>query len=235
MKRLHDQEIEQFKKLFNQERIEGFENRLAVLEAFLQTEKHVTAAELAELLERSGQRLDPGFVKDTLILMCRFGFAQQSRIDNGDLRYEHRHLGQHHDHMVCAKCRKIIEFHDDRLEALQAEIADSRGFQLFQHKMELYGICADCLKERRRQMVLTAARAGEKVRILKITGGSGARLHLFGMGLRIGEELEVISNTGQGQLAVAVDLHRYALGRGLAQKIVIEGVEKTKSPEESPD
>ena len=117
MKRLHEQEKKQFKKLFKQERIADFENRLIVLEAFLQTEKHVTVAELIALLKDSGHQLESGFVKDTLKLMCRFGFALQSRFDNGDLRYEHRHLGQHHDHMVCAKCRKIIEFHDDRLES----------------------------------------------------------------------------------------------------------------------
>ena len=225
MKRLHDQEKKQFKKLFKQERIADFENRLIVLEAFLQTEKHVTVAELMVLLNENGHRLGAEFVKDTLKLMCRFGFAHQSRFDNGDLRYEHRHLGQHHDHMVCAKCRKIIEFHDDRLESLQSDIAVSHGFQMFQHRMELYGICAQCQQERLDLMALTAARAGEKVLIKDITGGSSARLHLLSMGLRIGDTVEVISNNGQGQIAVAVDNHRYVLGRGMAQKIVVESVE----------
>ena len=126
MKRLHDQEKRQFKKLFNQEKIEDFEQRLTVLEAFLQTEKHVTVDELVALLAENNQPLSRDFVQDTLKLMSRFGFADQSHFDTGDLRYEHRHLGQHHDHMVCAKCRNIIEFHDDRLEALQAEIAASQ-------------------------------------------------------------------------------------------------------------
>jgi len=225
MKHLHDQEKNQFKKLFKQEQIDDFENRLTVLEAFLQTENHVTAAELTGLLAENGVQLDQEFVLDTLKLMCRFGFADQSRFDNGDLRYEHRHLGQHHDHMVCAKCRKIIEFHDNRLEALQSEIAAAHGFQMFQHKMELYGICADCQKDRLRQMALTAARVGEKVLIKKITGGSGTRLRLLSMGLRIGDQLEVISNNGYGQLAVAADCSRYVLGRGLAQKIVVESLD----------
>ena len=57
MKRLHDQEKKQFKKLFKQERIADFENRLIVLEAFLQTEKHVTVAELMVLLNENGHRL----------------------------------------------------------------------------------------------------------------------------------------------------------------------------------
>jgi Fur family ferric uptake transcriptional regulator len=222
MKRLHEQEKRQFQKLFQQERITDFENRLTVLETFLQTENHVTVAELTALLNDSGHRLEADFVKDTLKLMCRFGFAHQSRFDNGDLRYEHRHLGQHHDHMVCAKCRKIIEFHDDRLESLQSEIARSHGFQMFQHRMELYGICAQCRQERLDLMALTSARAGEKVLIKDITGGSSARLHLLSMGLRIGDVVEVLSNNGHGQIAVAVDLHRFVLGRGLARKIMVE-------------
>jgi Fur family ferric uptake transcriptional regulator len=226
MKRLHEQEKKQFKKLFKQEQIADFENRLIVLEAFLQTEKHVTVSELTALLTDNGHQLDAGFVKDTLKLMCRFGFAHQSRFDNGDLRYEHLHLGQHHDHMVCAKCRKIIEFHDNRLESLQSEIAVSHGFQMFQHRMEIYGICAQCQQKRLDMMALTGARAGEKVLIKDISGGSSARLHLLSMGLRIGDVVEVISNNGHGQIAVAVDYHRYVLGRGLAQKIVVESAEK---------
>ncbi len=225
MKRLHEQEKKQFKKLFKQEQIDDFEHRLTVLEAFLQTEKHVTVDELLALLSDKDQHLDREFVKDTLKLMCRFGFADHSRFDNGDLRYEHRHLGQHHDHMVCAKCRNIIEFHDNRLEALQSEIANTHGFQMFQHRMELYGICAGCQSERLQSMALTAARVGEKVQIKKITGGSSARQHLLSMGLRVGDELEVISNNGQGQIAVAADYSRYVLGRGLARKIVVQSIE----------
>ncbi len=226
MKRLHEQEKKQFKKLFKQEQIDDFEKRLIVLEAFLQTERHVTVDELIELLAENGHQLDREFVQDTLKLMCRFGFASQSRFDNTDLHYEHRHLGEHHDHMVCAKCRKIIEFHDNRLEALQTEIANTHGFQMFQHRMELYGICTDCQSERLQSMPLTATRTGEKVVIKDISGGSSARMHLLSMGLRMGDELEVISNNGQGQLTVAVDYSRYVLGRGLARKIVVKSVDK---------
>jgi Fur family ferric uptake transcriptional regulator len=225
MKHLHEQEKRQFQKLFKQERITDFENRLIVLEAFLQTENHVTVAELMALLNDNGHRLEADFVKDTLKLMCRFGFAHQSRFDSGDLRYEHRHLGQHHDHMVCTKCRKIIEFHDDRLESLQSEISISHGFQMFQHRMEIYGICAQCQQKRLDLITLTSARAGEKVLIKDITGGSSARLHLLSMGLRMGDVVEVISNNGHGQIAVAVDLHRFVLGRGLARKIMVESTE----------
>jgi Fur family ferric uptake transcriptional regulator len=47
-------------------------------------------------------------------------------------------------------------------------------------------------------------------------------MRLLTMGLRIGDKIEVISNNGHKQLAVAVDLKRYVLGRGLAEKITVE-------------
>jgi Fur family ferric uptake transcriptional regulator len=222
MTRLHAQEKEQFQKLLRKERVEDFEDRFEVLEAFLSTEKHVTVEELAEVLRANGFAFETEFVRDTLKLLSRLGFASQNRFDNGVVRYEHHHLGQHHDHMICTKCGKIVEFKEDRLEELQMEVAAAAGFHMLQHKMEIYGICAECLRERARHMPLIMAKAGEKLVIREIIGGAGVRMRLMTMGLRQGDALEVITNNGQGQLAVSVDLKRYALGRGLAQKIIVE-------------
>ena len=228
MKQIHIQEKGQFKKLFKQEQIDNFEDRFKVLEVFLQTEKHVTIEEMVELLNRVGWCLEPEFVRETMKLMCRFGFAQKSRFDNGDLRYEHRHLGQHHDHMVCTKCKKIIEFKNEQLEKLQIKIAATRGFHMLQHKMEIYGICDTCLKERIQLMPLVMARPGERLVLKDFEGGVGARMRLMSMGLRLGDEIEVISNNNQGQIAIAADFKRYVLGKGLAQKIRVEPVRPTE-------
>jgi Fur family ferric uptake transcriptional regulator len=224
MKQIHIQEKEQFKKLFKQEQIDNFEDRFKILEVFLQTEKHVTIEEMVEHLNRVGWSLEPQFVRETMKLMCRFGFAQKSRFDNGDLRYEHRHLGQHHDHMVCTKCKKIIEFENEQLEELQIKIAATQGFHMLQHKMEIYGICDTCLKERIQLMPLIVARPGERLVLKDFEGGVGARMRLMSMGLRLGDEIEVISNNNQGQIAIAADYKRYVLGKGLAQKIRVEPI-----------
>ena len=222
MKQVHLKEKQQFKKLFKQEHIDDFEDRFKVLEAFLQTEKHVTVEEVYQMLKDNGWDLDPEFVRETLQLMCRFGFAQRGRFDNGVILYEHRHLGQHHDHMICTKCRKIIEFKEDQIEQLQIKIAADQGFHMLQHKLEIYGICSDCLKDRIQLMPLTLAKPGEQLVISEIRGGTGSKMRLLTMGLRKGNRIEVISNNGQGQLAVAADLKRYVLGRGLAEKIMVE-------------
>lgn len=224
MKQIHNQEKQQFKKLFKQELIDNFEERFKILEVFLKTERHVAVSELVQILEDKGFHFEPDFVRDTLKLMYRFGFAQVNRFDNGLVRYEHRHLCQHHDHMICIKCKRIIEFHDERLEFLQVQIADDYDFHMLQHKMEIYGICSQCLKERKQIIPLAMAKQGEQLVIKDFTGGSGARMRLSSMGLKIGDTINVITNIGKGQVVIAIDCKRYVLGRGLSQKILVQPV-----------
>ncbi len=225
MKQIHKQEKEQFKKLFKQEHIDNFEDSFNALEIFLQTEHHVTAEELFDLLNENGYQYELDFVRNTLKLMCRFGFAQKNRFDNGEVRYEHRHLGQHHDHMICIKCKKIIEFAEGRIENLQVQIASVYGFHMLQHKMEIYGICSECLKDRLKLMNLVAAKQGERLVIKDFTGGAGARIRLLTMGLRFGDEIEVVTNNSRGQLVIAIDYKRFVIGRGFAEKIIVQSCE----------
>ena len=90
--------------------------------------------------------------------------------------------------------------------------------------MEIYGICADCLKEEIRIRPLVMAKPGERLIIKDFSGGVNARMRLLSMGLRLGDEIEVITNNNQGQMAIAADFKRFVLGRGLAQKILVEPI-----------
>lgn len=225
---IHKQEKEQFIKLFEKDRIDRFEDRLAVLEVFLRTEQHMTASELWALVRQNGHSFTEGFVHETIDLMCRYGFAQANHFDNGQVRYEHRHLGQHHDHLICTKCQKIIEFEEQAIEQLQLKIAAGYGFHMLQHKMELYGICSQCLDRREFVLSLDAAKPGERLEVVAFSGGAQAKLRLLTMGLRIGDEIEVITNIHHGQLVIAADYKRLVLGRGLAQKIRVSPITNAK-------
>ncbi len=224
----HQREKEQFKKLFKDEHIDRFDSRFEILEIFLSTENHVTVDDLAQMMEDSGHKMEHDFIQNTLELMCRFGFAQIRTFNNGKTRYEHRHLGQHHDHMICTKCKKIVEFRDEQLENLQLQIASSHGFHLLQHKMEIYGICSECSSKRHEIVSLVTAKQGERLVIKAYSGGKTARMRLLSMGLRIGDEIEVITNIGQGQMVIATGFNRFVLGRGLAMKIMAQPVSKGK-------
>ncbi|MBA2882310.1 Fur family ferric uptake transcriptional regulator [Desulfosalsimonas propionicica] len=223
MAHVHKYERQQFEKLFRQEQIDHLDKRLQILDAFLQIEGHVTAGLLEQKLqEKHGDQFSENFVTETLELMCRFGFARKNRFQNGEAQYEHRHLGHHHDHMICTKCGRVIEFENQHIEALQQEVAHSYGFHLLQHRLEMYGICSDCMQQRMHQMPLYAAKPGERVVITELTGGSSSRLRLMSMGLRVDDHVEIITNYGRGQVVVAAGNQRYVLGRGLAGKIIVE-------------
>ena len=222
MRQIHKQESDQFKKLFQQEQVDALDDRFKVLETFLNTEKHVSVLEMVELLQQQGHRFETTFVEDTLALMCRFGFAHENRFGNDPVRYEHRHLGQHHDHMICTKCQKIIEFRDAELESLQVQIAARNGFHMLQHRMEIYGICSACLNAREILIPLVMAKPGERLIIRKLGGGTGVRMRLLTMGLRLDDDIEVITNHHLGQMVIASEFKRYVIGYGLARKIMVQ-------------
>lgn len=222
MKPLHSQEKEHFRKLFQQEDVDRFDDRIKILEIFLQTEKHVTVDELLDLLQQKGHSFQREFVRSTLLMMCRYGFAQKKTFENEPARYEHRHLGDHHDHMICIKCGKIIEFADSLLENLQLEIAANHGFHMLQHKMEIYGFCNDCRADRAVTATLESSEPGERVIITDILGGGTVQMRLMSMGIRRGDLAEIVTNYKNGQVVIALDQKRLSLGRGLARKIVVQ-------------
>lgn len=222
MEAIHNQEKQQFKRLFEGEGIDRIDERLAILEVFLRFERHISFQEFMGALKVNGRSFEPDFVKKTLNLLCRYGFAVKKEFEGRPTLYEHRHLGLHHDHLICTKCGKILEFENRRMEDLQVEIAALHGFHVLQHKMEMYGLCSDCLKERVRLMPLSLAQEGERAVVQEFIGGSGAQLRLATLGMRKGDEVEIITNSGEGQLVVAVNATRLALGRGIAQKIMVK-------------
>lgn len=222
MKPLHYQEKEHFIKLFQQEDVDRFEDRFKILEVFLQTEKHVTVDELNDLLQENGFFFQRDFLRGTLLMMCRYGLAQKITFENEPTRFEHRHLGQHHDHLICTKCGRIDEFINPDMENMQEEIAARHGFHILQHKMEIYGICGECLSVRENTLTLASTRPGERVVIMDFTGGATFEMRMISMGLRRGDTAEVITNYKNGQMVIALDQKRYSLGRGFARKILVQ-------------
>jgi Fur family ferric uptake transcriptional regulator len=210
-----------FRSLIEDDEIGNVEERLNVIDTFLSTEEHVTLEEMVALLRERGYEYDPAFVRQCMNRWVEHGFAQKEQFEGQPPRYEHRHLGRHHDHLICTKCGKIMEFRNEDVEKLQVKVATSQGFHMLQHKMEIYGLCTECLSERRPLMPLAMAKTGERIVIKEVMGGGHARSRLATMGLRRGDHLEIINNNGLGRLIVGHGSTRLALGRGIAQKILV--------------
>jgi Fur family ferric uptake transcriptional regulator len=207
--------------LLETDQVDRVEDRLNIVDAFLDTEGHVTLEDLFRLLEEKGYHYDVGFVRQCVNRMVELGFAQKKKFEDQPIRYEHRHLGRHHDHLVCTKCGKIVEFSNDDMERLQLQIAAAHGFQMLQHRMEIYGLCDACFAQRARLIPLSMAKPGERVELKEITAGAGGKSRLASMGLRVGDRLEIINNDGNGRLILGRECIRLAMGRGMAEKMLV--------------
>jgi Fur family ferric uptake transcriptional regulator len=221
MRRGHKDIYQQFKVIFEQEGLDRIDERLVILEAFLGTEDHVTTAELSLVLKEQGSAFSEEFIVENLKLFAQYGFAQEKQFTDQVPRYEHRHLDKHHDHLVCVRCGAILEFFNPEIESLQAEAARRMGFYGLQHRLEIFGLCSNCLRAREAVMPLAMASPGEQVRIVGFRGGKGMERRLTSMGLNQGAEVEVIKSSGPGALIVACRETRIALGAGMAGKILV--------------
>jgi Fur family transcriptional regulator, ferric uptake regulator len=118
--------------------------REIILDCFLSSDRHVSIEELYLNLRAKHPGIGYATVYRTLKLFAESGIAREMQFGDGQTRYEHLLTGEHHDHLVCTRCGAIVEFENETIEKLQAEVAKQHGFTIARHKLELYGICAQC-------------------------------------------------------------------------------------------
>ncbi len=135
-----------------------------ILEVFLRTKEHLSSEDLYDLVKKEDPTVGQTTVYRTLKLLSEAGLAREVRFGDGRTHYEHHFNREHHDHMICTECGKVVEFFSSELEAMQDEIAAKHNFILTQHSMRLLGLCEDC------QMVAKAGGASgiqPRIRVMK--------------------------------------------------------------------
>jgi len=118
--------------------------RELVADAFFGLGGHVAVDDLIEHVRALDPRISVATVYRTMKLLAECGLAVQRQFGGGQTRYEPGVGRPHHDHLICTGCGVIVEFANDRIEALQAREAARHGFEVESHKLELYGRCARC-------------------------------------------------------------------------------------------
>lgn len=118
--------------------------RLKILEVFQQSkQRHMTAEDVFRVLLEERSDIGLATVYRVLTQFEQAGILMRSNFDGGKAVYE-LDEGQHHDHFICTGCGKVEEFFDHEIEARQKLIAKQRGWQVHDHAMSLYGLCAKC-------------------------------------------------------------------------------------------
>lgn len=121
--------------------------RREILLAAWRTHAHFTAEEMYEWVQGKEARASRATVYRTLNLLVEGEFLSSMNNGQGTQLYEHILGHDHHDHMICRGCARVLEFHSEEIERIQEEIAAENDFQLVHHVLRLEGYCPRCRKD----------------------------------------------------------------------------------------
>ncbi len=102
--------------------------------------RHMSAEDVYDQLRQENQTVGLATIYRVLSQFVDAGLAVRHQFEGNKAIYE-LNDDEHHDHMVCLKCGKIIEFMDAKIELLQKQIAEKHDFELQDHSLTLFGIC----------------------------------------------------------------------------------------------
>lgn len=110
--------------------------------------EHFEADELLFRMKQRGRKISRATIYRGLELLVAAGVVGRVRVGDEGFRYERLHAGEHHDHLICLGCGRIIEFYEPKIEGLQDRVCARLGFRAVTHSHEIRGFCRDCRKSR---------------------------------------------------------------------------------------
>ena len=113
------------------------DQRRTMIRAALESPGHFTAEELYQKLNGAGEQVSIATVYRSLKLFEDANVLIRHDFGEGRARYEE--TGEHHEHLIDIESGDVIEFHNEEIEALKERIARDLGYELVDHRLELYG------------------------------------------------------------------------------------------------
>ncbi len=115
--------------------------RMKILEILeISNKKHMSAEDIYKVLLETGDEIGLATIYRVLTQFEGAGLVIRHHFESGQAVFE-LESGKHHDHLICVKCGKIIEFLDEEIEAKQKNIAENNDFIISDHSLIIYGIC----------------------------------------------------------------------------------------------
>lgn len=128
--------------------------REAILNLLSKTSKHMSAKEIHDTLSCVYPGIGLSTIYRTLELLVRADLLNQINIGDGQSRYEFKsdEKNEHHYHLICNKCGKIIDYKDffeeevELVKKAEKNLAGKYHFLVQDHNIDFYGLCKDCQK-----------------------------------------------------------------------------------------
>lgn len=120
--------------------------RTALFDEIFSAHRHFDAEDLVIRMRDRGTKVSRATIYRTLELLHGCGLVGRVRLNEEKYRYERLRKGEHHDHLVCSSCGKVIEFIDTAIEKRQEAVCREHDFVATSHSHQIRGLCAACRK-----------------------------------------------------------------------------------------
>ncbi|WP_244241600.1 Fur family transcriptional regulator [Leptospira jelokensis] len=117
--------------------------RLLVAQKIFSSHNHFTAEGLLDELKDNKDRISKATIYRILAIMVEAGLLEEHDFGKDYKYYEHIIGHEHHDHIICMQCGRIVEFIDERIEELQNKAARENGFTITGHSLNIFGNCSN--------------------------------------------------------------------------------------------
>lgn len=120
--------------------------RHAILEHLIQSMSHPTADEIYKSLEGKFPNMSVATVYNNLRVFKEIGLVKELTYGDSSSRFDC--VTTDHYHIICDDCGKIVDFHYPGLDEVETLAEQVTGFKVGDHRMEIYGRCPDCQKNK---------------------------------------------------------------------------------------
>lgn len=120
-------------------------HKRSILELF-ELYKHLDANNISQLLRDDNNAVSLATIYRVLSDLEKHGVILRHNFNDNQAVYELLDPSHHHDHLICTKCNKVVEFYNCQIEKIQEQIAHDNKFEILNHHLNLYGICGECKK-----------------------------------------------------------------------------------------
>lgn len=133
-----------FQEFLEQKGLKFTPERQAILREISSLHKHFDVDGLYEILGKNGKNISRATIYRTLPFLIECGLIKEALRGQPKITYEYIFGRSHHDHLVCVKCGKIIEFRNDKIEKLQEMVCRKYNFHPLEHRLGIKGYCKEC-------------------------------------------------------------------------------------------
>jgi len=139
--------LDAFRRYLREHSLPVTTQREQVAEVIFTAPGHLSAEDVERQLRERGSHVGKATVYRTLDLLAESGMVSRRDFGEGFRRYERAPGRAHHEHLICVRCGKVIEFVNERLERMKALIAEEYGFRHHHHRLEIFGTCPECQQQ----------------------------------------------------------------------------------------